>query len=555
MSLPPLKATWMRRPLSRVGMVVLVAIIVLAPAWQFRDILTTYRLYSDDFAYVAASRTQRQTIENLFVPHNTHIVPFWRVLTWALAAAAGKLSNLPKVLAAAAYGIHVAVMLLMGRLVARETGRAVVGLSAMVAIGSSFLIAPSATWFSASQTLWAGFGILSMLYYLQGWRRAGGGWRLVAACLMTWLAAGSWSVGHAAGPVGAVYLWVDGRPRCRKVAWLPLAATLLAVAVAMSLGGKRINATISFGGRTTLEATDPVQGIFHTLQAIPENLIFGNLGLITETTTVQGAMLTLAVALAWVLSWRRGRPNPLECAGGALLLLSYLVEWTVRGYLPFESLRGLVPWYDTIPDIGFVLFAAGWWTRLWPATTPSEKPAQSFAVPTRAQALGVLVFQAALLALHQPRVEALFRSTLPGMTVDERGAFPIPTLQHMRFVFMATERARWQQHTWARLDQAEAIARRMGVSRQELARAFGRVDAPDLPKVYDAADMLDLPDQSTATEPTPARIAEIRAALDPWLSLEPDPAPAGYLIQALGIKVRLTDEERRRLEMTPVKER
>ena len=98
-----------------------------------RDPLAIYRLYSDDFAYVAASRTLGRTLSNLFVPHNTHIVPAWRVLTWALVAWAGSLEKLPEVLAEASYGILVAVMLLMGRLVARETGRTGLGLAAMAA--------------------------------------------------------------------------------------------------------------------------------------------------------------------------------------------------------------------------------------------------------------------------------------------------------------------------------------------------------------------------------------------------------------------------------------
>ena len=68
-----------------------------------RDPIAIYRLYSDDFAYVAASRTFPRTLSNLFVPHNTHIVPAWRLLTWALSAIAGRLANLQLVLAAASY--------------------------------------------------------------------------------------------------------------------------------------------------------------------------------------------------------------------------------------------------------------------------------------------------------------------------------------------------------------------------------------------------------------------------------------------------------------------
>jgi hypothetical protein len=520
-------STWIRRPVGAVGTFGLVSLIVLAPAWLFGGALESYRLYSDDFAYVAASRTWPRTLESLFGPHNTHIVPAWRLLTWALVAGAGRLANLQAVFAGAAYGILAAVMLLMGRLVARETGRTVVGLAAMVVVGTTSLMQSAATWYSASQTLWAGFGILSTLWYLQGWRRSGGAWRLVLAGLAAWVASGFWSIGHAAGPVGAVYLWADGRPHCRRVAWIPLVATLLFVAIIMSLGGRRINATISFGGRTTLEATKPLQGVLHTLQAIPENLIFGNLGLTPETTAAQGAVLTLALVAVWFATVRRRRwANPLECAGAALVLVSSLVEWSVRGYLPFSSLRGLVPWYDTIPDIGFVLFLAGWWAG--PGPGPQAKGREPL---TRGGALTILALQAALLTLHQPRAEAQFQARLPAMTEEEARVLPIPELRHLRAAFLATERARWQRGYWKQLDLAERVARQQGIGRKAIGAAFGRLVAPEISDVYDAADMLDLPWEGTEMNPI-----RVREALGRFVIPEPDPVPPGALLKVLGIR-------------------
>ncbi len=95
--------------------------------------------------------------------------------------------------------------------------------------------------------------------------------------------------------MAAVYLWVDGRRRCRIAAAVPLAATVIAVAVSLALASSRIESTISFHGRTVREAVSPVQGLLHTLQAIPENLAFGNLGLAVQTTPAQGAVLTLGL--------------------------------------------------------------------------------------------------------------------------------------------------------------------------------------------------------------------------------------------------------------------
>ena len=44
-----------------------------------REPLGLYLLFSDDIAYVSASRNWQRTVQTLFEPHNTHIVPAWRV--------------------------------------------------------------------------------------------------------------------------------------------------------------------------------------------------------------------------------------------------------------------------------------------------------------------------------------------------------------------------------------------------------------------------------------------------------------------------------------------
>ena len=252
----------------------------VAPCGTFlRDPSAIYRLYGDDFAYVAASRTLPRTLANLFVPHNAHIVPAWCVLTWALVAWSGSLVKLPAVLAQAAYGILVAVMLMTARLVARETGRAGLGLAAMAAVGTTSVMASPACWYSAGQTLWAGFGVLATLWYAQCWRRRPSIAALVLAAISAALAGWFWTIGYMAGPVAAVYLWLDGRRRCRLAAAVPLCASVLALLTAMALGGGKIDSTVSFHGRTPGEAARPVEGLLHTAQAIPENLILGNLGL------------------------------------------------------------------------------------------------------------------------------------------------------------------------------------------------------------------------------------------------------------------------------------
>ncbi len=80
---------------------------------------------------------------------------------------------MPEVLAVASYSILIAVMMLSGRLVARETGRSAIGLAAMALVGTTSVMLAPATWYSAGQPLWAGFGVLGTLWYAQSYRLTG----------------------------------------------------------------------------------------------------------------------------------------------------------------------------------------------------------------------------------------------------------------------------------------------------------------------------------------------------------------------------------------------
>lgn len=502
---------WGDRSVGRVGTILLLLAVVLAPAWLFADRLRTYRLHSDDFAYLASSRTLDRAWENLFQPHNTHIVPVWRMLTWAVSAISGRLENLQNTLTLVSYGTLVVVMLLVGRLLARESGRAWLGIGAMIVMGTTSVLESSATWYSSGQTLWASLGILAMLYFLQDWRFRGGGWRLAASAVAAWVAGGFWTIGHAAGPVGALYLWADGRKRCRVAAIVPMAATSLAVILALGLGARQIDSTISFHGRTVEKAINLTAGAGHTLQAIPENLVLQNLGIEAETTPGQGVALTALIAVAWLASlWRWGRPRPIETSGATLVLTSYYVEWIFRGYLPFSSLRGVVPWYDTIPQVGAVLFGAGWIMRVLKF---GNGEARGVSPLSRKHLIALLALQWALVGLHQPRVDRLFERGLPAElreSLEEKPASPSQKLVATRL--LAEELARRQRLDLARLDQAEVVAREQGIDREAIRRAFRRVLVLEIPKVYDAADLLILPNQGRLNDPE-----QVRKALGPWL--------------------------------------
>ena len=318
----------LRRPCGRVATLLLGLIVCVSPAWLFFDPLgpsrraplASYRVRNDDWLYLAASRTLARTNENLFTPHNTHIVPCWRVFTWMMSAGGGRLAAMPPVLGAASYAIILAVMFLTGRLVAIETARAAAGWAAAVVawVRTTSLMYCPATFFSAGQTLWAALGILATLR----WPFKGGGVmeeqaRARAGGPRGDGGGGFWTIGHLAGPLGRGRYLPGPTAGCyaRLAAIVPLGATLFAVTLNMALGAHKIDSTIGFHGRTTREAMDPWMGVSHTFQAITENLVLGNLGLYSETTPEQAAAITIGLIGISLWLHRRGRGYaPLELA-------------------------------------------------------------------------------------------------------------------------------------------------------------------------------------------------------------------------------------------------
>lgn len=534
---------WLARPVGRLGLVALWGAILCAPGILFfnpyepfagghitRDPLWIHRLYSDDFIYVSASRNLSRTMANLFTPHFTHVVPAWRLLTWGLIALAGSLERLPDVLAVASYGILAATMVLVGRLTARESGSQAVGAAAAVGVGTTSLMIAPGTWYSAGQPLWAAFATLGALWFAQSWRRSPS-WLALGLCMASTACAGwLWTIGHLAGPTTAIYLWLDGRRSCRKAALAPIAATALAVGLSVVLGAGKVDSRTSFHGRTTAEAARPVEGVLHTMQAIPESLVLGNLGLATETTAGQGTLLTLGLLGLWAIPrFRRGGLgafNPIEIAGAVFLGGSYLMEWTVRGYLDYKYLRTfnvdmMVPWYHVAPQVGAVLFVVGWW--MGPRRSDATEFRSTSMPLSRKAALRVLAFAAVLVALNRPRVEDLWIHSVPDMTASEAARFPIPELQRMRATTLLLDEAANQRKHLRRYDLAQKTAAGMGIGRDAIHAAFGRIDAPLLPDRSDAVDLLDLPEHSQPADP-----ARVRQALGPYFVLEPPPRPEWY---------------------------
>lgn len=533
----------LEKPLGIVPHLLVMATILAAPWWLFglgrlpawiasESSISTYahqnlayRLHSDDFAYIGSSRNWERTVDNLFVPHNTHICPSWRVLTYAVVQAAGDLVQLPGVLKLVSYLGLMVVMLATGHFVAYESKSLPVAFAATILVGVTSIQRLSTIWYSAGQTLWAGAFILGALILTQQALHRRSLWLWPGVFLACWAAGGFWTIGHAAGPVTAIYVIAASRGRNRLFALVPAAAMITAVAIALSFGGKEIDASTSFHGRSTREAFNPVQGLSHTCHSIIETMILANLGIDARTTDIQAVTLTLILFAIWC-AWHRGKKKPvttLEWVGAALCISAYWVEWSFRGYFSWNSLKGVVYWYDSIPQIGWTLFVSGW---AMAAFLPDEKQADPRSWPKRVQrkqALALLGFVLTMLVLHQSEVDRQLIESIPPLTAweIENNSFPIPELRRLRAVYIWDERAKRMARHIARFQNAESIARKAGWSIADISTAFGRVRIPGIPKAYDGVYLMDLPLNSDR----PADTATVRRALASLLEVEPEARP------------------------------
>jgi hypothetical protein len=534
------------RPTSRLGGLLALAlapIILVAPLWLWADPLDGYsptaeglsglfarltpladpfseaRLQLDDFDYVAKVRTPADLSRHLLTPHNTHLMPLFRLWTYLWVQASTTLSGVPESLALASYLSYVMAMLLVGHVAAWETGRPGLGLAAMVFFGTSAILAQTIAWFAASQAVCAGVAVLAMLAALQRWRARGGRRWLALAAFAAFAPPLLWSGGYVAGPVGFAYLWADGRPHARKAALVPMLTSIAVAAIALMLVGRQITAAGNFHDRTFRQAADPVQGLVSTAQGVVEILLLRNLGLKAETSPAQAAVLCLLLAGLW--AWTRGRPprlNPLEAAGAVMALLGFAIVYTARGYFTFDSLRDL-SWYQAIPQMGATLFAAGWWVgRL------DGPPPRALCVPRPRGLVAVPVFMLVALLLQTPRVRARLVAEAYPLTASERERFPTPRLQRLRARYLNTEQAAWQRRFLAWLDRAEATARELSMGRAVIRRALGPVLGPGMPTnipQIDGVNLLALPESEGRAD-----LERVRSTLLPILTPEPEPRPS-----------------------------
>ena len=478
----------LQRPLGLARAALIGAVVLAAMSWHFGDAFTNFRIHGDDWPYLAESRTVSALRSNLGTPHNAHVVPLFRLLTHVICRASGTLEGLPSALERSCVVVIALVMLGTGHLVAHETKSLPLGLAAMALTGLTSTLESCASWFSAAQTLWAALMVVGMLVALQAYRRRENRLWLIPAAAAAMAAPSLWSGGYAAGPVGAVYLALDFRPRVRRAALVPVLAGAVSIALLLILRGGFTVARGDAPESGIAWTMSGVNGLSYIVQVIPEILVLRNLGIDASTTWIQGAVLTAAIAVLWIRTRGPARPTPLEGAGAALALIPQAMALAFRGGYPFSSLRDL-GWYYTMPHVGAVLFVCGW-------IATCRIPPRSRMDGTLGGGLLVLVLSAALLTLHYSRERRLLIESVPPMLPVEAKVFPIPSLQRLRAAYLASVDAERQRRFLARMDRLEAASRASGLTSTDLRTAFGPLRPPLWPAHVpgDAFELLDLPE-------------------------------------------------------------
>jgi hypothetical protein len=478
---------------------VLALAICAGPLWLWSVPLRWYRLKLDDFVYLARSRSRSALSRHLTTPHNAHVVPLFLCETHLLARLAGTMKALPRVLGWAAYATLLLAMAAAGHLVAWETGRPARGLAAMAAMGLSSVLGPAVLWYSASQAIAAGTMVLAMLVALQGWRARGSWWLLALGLLAAAAAPLFWSGGYTAGVAGMAYLWADGRRSCRIAAAAPLAASLATGALVWVVAGQAIVASSHLDEGLVRDAMNLPTAAAHTAQAICEALILNNLGLDAPTAAAQAIVLCLFLAGVWALSRRSATlprrrqwfsANPLEAAGAVLVVANFAMVFAVRGTeTTFENLRAL-GWYDAIPQLGAVVFVAGWWSGPLDSSLPKSIE------PPKPRDLGsVVLFLIVLLLLQTPRAHRVIFA-YDGLAA-EIVTSDNPDRPRLRSRADLAEQATRQRRVLAQLDTIEQTAREQGIGRSALRLSLGRTIVPGMPETVaglSALDLLDIPD-------------------------------------------------------------
>jgi hypothetical protein len=393
----------MSAPVFRPAVLLLAAGACLASLGLYALLLVHPVLIVDDFQILVRSWTWSAAWENLWVPANEHAMPLGRLTTWALAAVAGRASDVPRVLLWQGPLAVVLGMVLLYGFVRRELGHPFYGLVAMALFGVSTVYHQAVLWFSSSFSILSLDTTLLALLAAQAWRRTGRPWHLGGAALATALAPGWFAIGILAGPLCCLYLLPPEKPLPRwrglglhfLAALTPLLGSAAFLAVSLPRTAERILHLPHYQDKTAVEAFHLGPGLVNTGRSIVDNLLPGLLGVSTPPGVVcplpVAVVVLLLLTAAGVWWWRGGTGHRLFLLGLGCIVLSYVLVYSARsdGWYWVGGVSPLHTWsrYHLFAQLGLALFLVaglprwqGKWLRLDPAGTLSRRQVYGLAV-------------------------------------------------------------------------------------------------------------------------------------------------------------------------------
>ena len=291
----------------------------------------------------------------LLCPFNEHVAPFFQVVSWVTWQAAGhRLRNAPLAFTVASSIPFVLCVVLMMRLVRRETASATTAWLATAVFSISWLHAETVYWYSACSfmlaLMWTQVAWLGVVSALNGSPRRG--WS--TAVLASMLAPACSGIGLLAGPVTALRALADTAPRRR---WdrargvLPLGGTLLYLcfyAWVITYGNPAMRHQIR------QEINPPMDLVAAMARGTVGYLVPGLFGLHQHQASRAVELILFGMFLVLALFWsRRSTQRPLILCGLALIVGGYLLTYGVRAGYGVSLVN--VERYHLFPQFGLAL--------------------------------------------------------------------------------------------------------------------------------------------------------------------------------------------------------
>jgi hypothetical protein len=315
----------------------------------------------DDFEFIRDSLTWQSTIHNLLIPHNEHMSPIARLVTFAF----WKLGGLAHV------GIYCAIfsqMILVGDLALLYRLLRVEGLDEGAALAGTAIFGVTQVYYEAIAWYSASLSSLALLFILAGLLTIAGrqGWRCwLAVNIYAVLAMCSFSNGILAAAFFPIYAWMRADVGIVGVGKI-LVRTLPGIAIYMGLyflfARPHMEHLDIYNGGSVYQSFHPWSALGNTGRALVDVTLMGNLGGQGHFFTAHWRrtfFATLTIVLMVAAIWTTLRRQRLPALALWFLTLNLLLIYSFRNLIAYES---TIRWgrYHLFSQVGISILVAMW---------------------------------------------------------------------------------------------------------------------------------------------------------------------------------------------------